>query len=38
LGFVPTPLAKPGTAIGIEIRNRRAPAVIAAKPLYRRPV
>jgi aminomethyltransferase len=38
LGYVPAALAKPGTALEIEIRGKRAPAVVVAKPLYRRPV
>lgn len=36
LGYVPAALAKPGTAIEIEIRGRRSPAVIIAKPFYKR--
>jgi len=30
-------LAKAGTALEIEIRGKRAPAIVVAKPLYRRP-
>jgi aminomethyltransferase len=37
LGYVPTDLAKPGTALEIEIRSNRAPAVIVPKPIYKRP-
>jgi aminomethyltransferase len=37
LGYVPPALAAPGTALEIEIRNQRAPAVVVAKPLYRKP-
>jgi aminomethyltransferase len=36
LGYVPTNLAKPDTRIDIEIRGKRAPAVIVAKPIYRK--
>ena len=38
LGYVPTALGRPGTPIEIEIRGRRHPAVVAAKPLYQKPV
>ena len=38
LGYVPPAHAAPGTAIEIEIRGRRAPAVVVAKPFYRKPV
>jgi aminomethyltransferase len=38
LGYVPTALGQPGTPIEIEIRGRRHPAVVAAKPLYQKPV
>jgi len=38
LGYVPTALSRPGTPIEIEIRGRRHPAVVAAKPLYQKPV
>ena len=37
LGYVPPELAAPGTAIEIEIRSQRIPAVIVAKPFYRKP-
>jgi aminomethyltransferase len=38
MGYLPTPLARPGALIDIEIRGKRAPAVIATKPLYKKPV
>jgi aminomethyltransferase len=37
MGYVPPSLAKPGTAIEIEIRGKRAPATIVSKPIYRKP-
>ena len=37
LGYVPAEFAKPGTAIEIEIRGKRSPAVVVAKPFYKRP-
>jgi aminomethyltransferase len=37
LGYVPAEFAKPGTPIEIEIRGRRSPAVVVAKPFYKRP-
>ena len=37
LGYVPPEFSKPGTAIEIEIRGRRAPAVVVPKPFYKRP-
>ena len=36
LGYVPPELSKPNTPIEIEIRGNRAPAVIVAKPIYRK--
>lgn len=36
LGYVPPAQAKPGTPIEIEIRGRRLPAVVVAKPIYRK--
>lgn len=36
LGYVPPALAAPGTAIEIEIRGKRAPAVVVPKPIYRK--
>ena len=38
MGYVPPELAKAGTPIEIEIRGKRAPAVVVAKPIYRKPV
>jgi aminomethyltransferase len=37
LGYVPPELSKPGTAIEIEIRGQRYPAVVVQKPIYRKP-
>ncbi len=37
MGYVPPDSAKPGTAIQIEIRGRRAAAQIVPKPFYRKP-
>ncbi len=37
MGYVPPELAKPDTKIEIEIRGKRAPAVIVPKPIYRKP-
>jgi len=37
MAYVPRESAAAGTPIEIEIRGRRAPAVVAAKPLYRKP-
>jgi aminomethyltransferase len=36
LGYVPTEFAKPGTVIEIEARGRRSPAVVVAKPIFKR--
>lgn len=36
MGYVPPGFAKPGTAIEIEIRGRRSPAMAVAKPIYKR--
>jgi aminomethyltransferase len=36
LGYVPATLAKPGTALNIEIRGRTFPATIVPKPIYRK--
>lgn len=36
MGYVPPEFAKAGTAIEIEIRGKRWPAVAVAKPIYRR--
>jgi aminomethyltransferase len=35
LGFVPVEFAAPGTALEVEIRGRRAPALVVPKPIYR---
>jgi aminomethyltransferase len=37
MGYVPPELAAPETAIEIEIRGKRFPARVAARPLYRPP-
>ena len=37
LGYVPASMAKAGTALEIEIRGKRAPAVVVPKPIYRKP-
>ncbi len=37
MGFVPPEFAAVNTPLEIEVRARRWPAVVAAKPLYRRP-
>ncbi len=37
MGYVPPEFAKKDTAIEIEIRGKRAPAVVVAKPIYRKP-
>jgi aminomethyltransferase len=37
LGYVPPELAKPQTPIEIEIRGKRAPAVVVPKPIYSAP-
>jgi aminomethyltransferase len=36
LGFVPPAFSPANTAIGIEIRGRRVPAMIVPRPIYRR--
>ena len=36
LGYVPPEFAKTNTALGIEIRGKRAPAVVVPKPFYRK--
>jgi aminomethyltransferase len=36
MGYVPPGFAVPGTGLAIEIRGRRVPAVVVAKPIYRR--
>jgi aminomethyltransferase len=37
MGYVPPEFAKVNTPIDIEIRGKRAPAVLVAKPIYRKP-
>ena len=37
LAYVPTEFAQVGTPLEVEIRGQRAPAVVAPKPLYRKP-
>ena len=37
MGYMPPQFTKPGTAIDIEIRGKRAPAVAVQKPIYRKP-
>jgi aminomethyltransferase len=37
MGYVPPGYAQAGTAIEIEIRGKRAPAVVVPKPIYRKP-
>jgi aminomethyltransferase len=36
MGYLPPELAKAGTAVAIEIRGKIAPAVVVAKPIYRK--
>jgi aminomethyltransferase len=36
LGYVPPQYAKPGASIAIEVRGKRFPAVIVAKPIYKK--
>ena len=36
MGYVPPEFAKAGTVIEIEIRGKRAAAVVVAKPIYRK--
>jgi len=37
MGYVAPSAAAPGTELEIDVRGRRRPAVVAEKPLYRRP-
>jgi aminomethyltransferase len=37
MAYLPAALCAPGTAVEIEIRGRRFPALVAKRPLYRRP-
>ena len=36
MAYMPPELAKPDTAVEIEIRGKRAPAVVVPKPIYRK--
>ena len=36
MGYVPSAFAPPGTPIEIEIRGKRAPAALVARPIYRK--
>jgi aminomethyltransferase len=36
LGFVPAKLSRPNTPIAIEVRGRSLPALVVARPIYRR--
>jgi aminomethyltransferase len=36
MGYVPPEFAKAGTAIEIEIRGKRSPAIVVQKPIYRK--
>jgi aminomethyltransferase len=37
MGYVAADLTEPGTELEIDVRGKRRPAVVATKPLYRRP-
>ena len=37
LAYLPTDLSVPGTEVAVEIRGRSFPAIVAPRPLYRRP-
>jgi aminomethyltransferase len=37
MGYVPPEFAKAGTSVDIEVRGKRAPAVLVPKPIYRKP-
>jgi len=37
LAYVPTPLSKVGTALGVRIRGKDVPATVVKTPFYRRP-
>jgi len=37
LAYLPTDLSVPGTELAVEIRGRPFPAIVAPRPLYRRP-
>jgi aminomethyltransferase len=36
LGYVPGEFARPDTAMEVEIRGKRCPAVVVSKPIYRK--
>jgi aminomethyltransferase len=36
MGYVPAAMAKPGAKIEVEIRGKRSPAEVVAKPIYRK--
>jgi aminomethyltransferase len=36
LAYVPTPLSKVGTALGVRIRGKDVPATVVKTPFYRR--
>ena len=38
MGYVPPDFARPDTPIEIEIRGKRAPAIVVSKPIYRKPI
>lgn len=38
MGYVPPEFGKAGTALEIEIRSQRAPAVVVPKPIYKKPI
>ena len=37
LAYVPTPLSKVGTSLGVRIRGKDVPATVVRTPFYRRP-
>ncbi len=37
MGYVPPESGREGTALGIEIRSKRSPAIVVPKPFYRKP-
>jgi aminomethyltransferase len=37
MGYLPSEFAKVNAAVEIEIRGKRAPAVLVPKPIYRKP-
>ncbi|HEV2437095.1 MAG TPA: glycine cleavage T C-terminal barrel domain-containing protein [Verrucomicrobiae bacterium] len=36
MGYVPLELARPDTQLEIEIRGKRSPALVVARPIYRK--